>query len=86
MNARALRHDSIQPEQLPSLFEAADQWLRPVVATLAGAGLRVGEAVALRWRDVNLATGTLRVGQSKSDAGTGREVDLPAGLVQELAE
>jgi integrase len=86
VNAPALRHDSIQPEQLPSLLEAADEWLRPVVATLAGAGLRVGEAIALRWRDVNLATGTLRVGQSKSDAGTGREVDLPAGLVQELAE
>jgi hypothetical protein len=41
--------------------------------------------VALDWRDVNLATGTLRVGEAKTDAGTYREVDLPAGLIEALA-
>lgn len=60
--------------------------MRPVVATLAGAGLRVGEAVALDWRDVNLATGTLIVGSAKTDAGTGREVDLPAGMIEAPSE
>ncbi len=53
--------------------------MRPVIATLIGTGLRVGEAVALDWPDVNLATGTLRVGRAKTDAGSYREVDLPAG-------
>ena len=53
---------------------------------MAGAGLRVGEAVALDWRDVNLATGTLTVGQAKTDAGTDREVDLPGGLIEALSE
>ena len=76
----------VEPEQLPALLAAADSWIRPVVATLAGAGLRVGEAVALDWSDVNLATGTLTVRQAKTDAGTGRTVDLPGGLLDELRE
>lgn len=59
---------------------------RPVIATLTGAGLRVSEAVALDWSDVNLATGTPRVGKAKTDAGFYREIDLPGGLVDELAE
>ena len=53
---------------------------------LAGAGLRVGEAVALDWSDVNLATGTVTVRDSKTDAGRGRRVDLPAGALGEVRE
>jgi len=52
--------------------------------TLAGAGLRIGEALALRWADVDLATGTLRVLSSKTDAGV-RLVDLTPALREELA-
>jgi integrase len=69
-----------------ALLEAADRYHRPILATLAGAGLRVREAVALDWQDVNLATGTLTVGRAKTDAGSYREVDLPGGLVEELSE
>jgi integrase len=79
------RRSWVEPEQLPSLLDAAGA-LRPTLATLAGAGLRVGEAVALDWRDVNLATGTLTVRESKTAAGTGRAVDLPLGLREELAD
>lgn len=76
----------VEAEQLPALLEAATSSMRPVVAILAGAGLRVGEAVALDWSDVNLATGTLIVRSAKTDAGTGREVDLPIGAVEVLTE
>jgi integrase len=76
----------VEPEQLLALIEAADIYHRPILATLAGAGLRVGEAVELDWRDVNLATGTLTVGRAKTDAGSYREVDLPAGLTDSLSE
>lgn len=79
------RRSWVEPEQLPALIDAADPYLRPVVATMAGAGLRVGEATALDWRDVNLATGSLVVRESKTVAGEGREVDLPVGLSEELA-
>jgi integrase len=76
----------VEPEQLMALIESADAYCRPIVATLAGAGLRVGEALALNWRDVNLATGTLTVGEAKTAAGTYREVDLPGGLIEALSE
>jgi integrase len=76
----------VEPEQLLALIEAGDMYYRPVVATLAGAGLRIGEALALNWCDVNLATGTLRVGKAKTAAGTYREVDLPGGLIEALSE
>jgi integrase len=76
----------VEPEQVQSLLGGASPYMRPAVATLVGAGLRVSEAVALDWRDVNLATGTLRVGRAKTDAGSWREVDLPGGVVDELSE
>lgn len=76
----------VEPEQALALLEAGSTYMRPVIATLLGAGLRVSEAVALDWSDVNLATGTLRVGRAKTDAGSFREVDLPGGLVEELTE
>ena len=75
----------IEPEQLLAVLEGADSYSRPVFATLAGTGMRPGEAVALEWRDVSLATGTIRIRTSKTDAGV-REVDLPLGLAEELTE
>lgn len=75
----------VEPEQLLALLEASGNLLGPAVAVLAGAGLRVGEAVALNWSVVNLATGTLRVGEAKTEAGV-RDVDLPGGLIEALSE
>jgi integrase len=46
---------TIEPEQLPSLLEAAGR-LRPILSAMAGAGLRNGEACALDWPDVKLAS------------------------------
>jgi integrase len=80
------RRSWVEPEQLAALLEAATPHMRPLLATLAGAGLRIGEACALDWRDVNLATGTLTVGASKTAAGEGREVDLPVGLREALID
>jgi integrase len=42
---------------------------------LAFAGLRIGELVALRWRDVNLAGGYLTIRKGKT-AAAARRVDL----------
>ncbi|MDP9376175.1 MAG: site-specific integrase [Actinomycetota bacterium] len=73
------------PEQLAALLEACrlldaapssrTTGRLPLVASMAFAGLRVGEACALRWRDVDLAEGRLVIGASKTDAGM-REVAL----------
>ena len=42
---------------------------RALGAVLVFAGLRIDEALSLRWRDVNLPSRTLKVGQAKTDAG-----------------
>jgi integrase len=82
------RRPWVEPEQLPSLLEAAAGYLtgrgRPLVAVLAGAGLRISEALALERRDINLARGTLAVRKSKTEAGE-RIVDLTPALRDELA-
>jgi integrase len=82
---------SVEPEQLMALLDAAaaEKPLlggrgRPLLATLAGAGLRIGEALALERRDVNVAKGTLTVRASKTEAGI-RIVDLTPALRDELA-
>jgi integrase len=49
------------------------------------AGLRIGEALSLRWRDVDLARGTLAVRQAKTDAGW-RTVYIVPALRDELTE
>jgi len=56
---------------------------RAILATLTLAGLRIGELVELRWRDVDLAAGRLTVRAAKTDAGA-RTIDLLPALAGEL--
>lgn len=83
----------LQPNQVAALLSAAGKLdadaregdtgrRRPLLATLTLAGLRISEALGLRWRDVNLGARSLRVAASKTEAGV-REVDLTPAL-QEL--
>ncbi len=78
----------VEPEQLPALLNAAkgEDGLgvgRVLLGVLAGAGLRIGEAIALKWSSVDLPTGSLHVVDSKTAAGV-RTVDLTAALREEL--
>jgi len=75
---------ALDPEQLPTLLDAAGS-LRPILAVLAGTGLRDGEACALNWGDVNLASGTLTIRAAKTAAGV-RRVDMPLALRGELKD
>ncbi len=54
-----------------------------MLATLTFAGLRIGELCSLRWSDMDLAAGWLRVEESKTDAGR-RRVKLRGVLAREL--
>jgi integrase len=83
LNGEVRSRPHVEPEQLPSLLAACSGEFRPLVATLAGAGLRISEAVSLIWSNVNLAAGTLSVEDSKTAAGV-RVSDLPDGLASEL--
>ena len=86
----------LEPEQVKPLLSATvrglrgggtmpDHRMRTLFATGVCTGLRVGELLALRWRDVNLAQGRLTVIDSKTDAGRGREIDLWPEIREELA-
>jgi integrase len=68
-----------------------------LVKLLAYGGLRIGEALALRWVDVDRSankikvclsvedtSGTIIVGPTKTAAT--RDVDLPASLIEQIAE
>lgn len=87
------RRSRVPASALESLLDAAGELdrqrrgasiRRPLLATLAFAGLRLGEALALRWRAVDLAGGRLRIAGAKTDAGV-RAVDLLPALRDELA-
>jgi integrase len=82
-------------EQIAALLDAAGELdrearadrqvpRRAILATLTLAGLRIGELVELRWRDVDLAAGRITVRASKTDAGA-RHIDLLPALRDELA-
>jgi integrase len=85
----------LEPEQVKPLLDATVRGLRggktmpdarmhALLATAICAGLRIGELLALRWLHLDLAQGRLTVASSKTEAGTGREVDLWPELRDEL--
>jgi integrase len=84
-------------EELARLLATAEgSRLEPFVVLLVGTGLRLGEALGLRWRDVNLREGFLRVAQAQVENGgeilfrepktahSRRTVRLPASVVAAL--
>jgi integrase len=74
----------VEPEQLMALLDSTSCVGHTLLALLAGAGLRIGEALALRWRDVDLGTGSLYVVDAKTPKGI-REVHLTPALREELS-
>jgi integrase len=82
LKASKPRRTWLELDELRSLLDTAGNH-RPLLATMAMAGLRVGEVCQLRWRDVKLASSELRVVDSKTDAGL-RSVDVSPDLLDEL--
>jgi integrase len=85
----------LEPEQIKPLLDATvrglrggktmpDRKMHALFATAICTGLRIGELLALRWREVNLAEGRLTVIDSKTEAGAGRAIDLWPELRDEL--
>ena len=80
-------------EQLRALLAELGDDYRPLGATLAYAGLRVSEALAIRWRDLDLDAGSLNVSGQLDRGGrtvplkttaSAASVDLLPALVREL--
>jgi integrase len=101
VSSKGARQDSVKTkaltrEQLDALLGACwtkDRRSFPVVLTMARTGLRIGEALALKWDDVDIHGRRLRVARTLSDDGTridtpksghGRDVDLSTELTAVL--
>lgn len=65
-----------QVDEARALLGAAGEH-RALLATMMLAGLRVSEACALRWRDVELARGRLRVAEVEDERRCAGRRDLP---------
>jgi integrase len=55
---------TLTPEQARQLLEHAEGWLHTLVLLGAATGARRGELLALRWSDVDLDAGTIRIARS----------------------
>lgn len=82
LKASKPRRTWLELHEVQALLTAAGKH-RALIATMILAGLRVGELCALRWRDVDLAVGKIRVADAKTDAGE-RVVDVSPMLLDEL--
>jgi integrase len=75
----------LQPAEVARVLKAfTDEQARTMFLTLMLTGLRRFELLGLRWRDVNLVEGTLRISESKSEEGE-RTIALSPALVDALA-
>ena len=61
------------PEEVRALLANSPKDFRPLVYLLAYTGLRIGEALALRWSDVDFEAGSLRVSGSLARTESGVE-------------
>jgi integrase len=87
----------LSEDQIATILHALEgRTLRPIVAFLLGTGARRGEALALRWKDVNFDTGVIRIERSLEQTKAGlrfkapktkngrRNISIPPWLVAEL--
>jgi polyisoprenyl-teichoic acid--peptidoglycan teichoic acid transferase len=70
-------------DEIDRLLAELSDGFRPVAAVCAFAGLRVSEALALRWQDVDFAAGMLHVPGTKT-AASKQPVPMTSDLVAEL--
>ena len=80
------------PEQIPPLLAALEEPARTMVLVGVLTGLRIGEILALRWRDVDFSSGEIRVEQAcyrgligtPKTKGIRRTLPIPESLQDEL--
>jgi integrase len=66
--------------EIRRLCEIATPRYRPVITTLAWTGLRVSEALALQWRDIDFETKEIRVRRQLDSNGMTKPPKTRAGL------
>lgn len=93
--ADSMRRDEyLTPEEVAAVLEQfSDPQDRAMITVMAMGGLRPGEALALRWQDVDLAGSNLRIVESRTmgvtgtpKSNSGRSVPMPPEAAQAIAK
>jgi integrase len=71
-------------EQFTAILEAMSEKWRLLFVTIEQGALRLGEAVGLRWGDVDFAGLRLRLARARTKSGKARFVYLPEWLLQAI--
>jgi integrase len=76
--ARASEVEILTPEQVNVVLETLQgHWLHPIAALALGSGARRGELLGLRWRDLDLDAGTMRIERAIEQTKQGITVKAP---------
>jgi integrase len=67
----APHRDYLRVDEIPRYLDACEDIYRPLAETLIATGLRISEALALTWDDVDLDSRTIRVLRSRKAEGRG---------------
>ena len=78
------RERILTPEEMKRLLIAASPELRPVLVIALNTGMRRGEILGLRWKDVDFVKGFVLIGDSKS--GKSRRIPMNALVFETLHE
>ena len=80
---------ALSPEEQARILDAAialrSPILRSIVPVLLLTGMRPGEAMPLRWSQVDLFERIITVGRAKTSSGTGRSIPINAELLEVLS-
>jgi integrase len=83
--------DYLRVEEIPRYLDGCEDIYRPLAETLIATGLRISEALALTWDDIDWSSRTLRVVRSRKAEGHGstkgdrfRSIDFGARLEEVL--
>jgi integrase len=74
------RDRMLSPEEFTQLYHAAKDWLKPILLVAYHAGMRKGEICSLRWDQLDLKSGTLRLRSGDTKTGEGRVIPLNQAL------
>jgi integrase len=78
------RDRMLSSEEFAKVVEAAEAWLKPIVLVAYHTGMRQGEIRSLRWDQVDIQRGLLRLKSGDTKTGEGRVVPLNATLTAAL--
>jgi len=79
------RRPELSGDDEERLIEACPNWLKPVVIIAIYTGMRMGEILSLRWKDVDLKKGSIAIRGETTKTRKGRSIPMTA-RVREIVE